>query len=562
MRKSIVLALTILLLGVLGGCGSRATVPTSTRTSVSPTATTMPPTVVAAAPTEAMVAPAASPTRGSIGAEGANQQIAAGREVYTTDCASCHGANLQGVDAPALTASILSTYGNAKALVEFISSQMPQGAPGALSETQYYEVTAYIMQHVGLLAAGRSLTPEDAPKISLTTAQTAAATRTAVPAGASTPQRPTVVQVAQIPAVGDILTNDRGFTLYRNKNDKPSASTCTRTCADTWPPLMVPKDTQPVIGPEARGQVGVFERLDGTYQVSYTDMPTYDHVPLYTYSADTEPGDRNGESLFDTWYSIVLPPSAAPTVPTSAATGPGDAALGAPVYLQSCTPCHGIEGQGVDAPPLRNSQYVQTAGDGAVLDTISNGQPGTEMPAWLQANGGPLTEAQINNVVAFLHTLQGVPPLLTVTPAPEEPTPTLPASSGQTPTPTPHMESGSGEAGRHIAGNVDQGRSYFGLYCASCHGPQGVQGIPNPGSDDGSVPPLNPIDPTIASPDPQVFGSNVDQFMQQGSVPEGPSPLLLMPPFGQRKMLTQQQIADLVAYVMSLNGTKEPIQSR
>ncbi|MCZ7570070.1 MAG: cytochrome c [Ardenticatenaceae bacterium] len=100
------------------------------------------------------------------------------------------------------------------------------------------------------------------------------------------------------------------------------------------------------------------------------------------------------------------------------------AALGAPVYLENCSPCHGIEGQGVDAPALRNNSYIQTAGDQALFTTIANGFPGTEMPAWRQANGGPLTDGQITDVIAYLHTLQGLAPLPTSTPVPAAPTET------------------------------------------------------------------------------------------------------------------------------------------
>ena len=82
-------------------------------------------------------------------------------------------------------------------------------------------------------------------------------------------------------------------------------------------------------------------------------------------------------------------------------------------------------------------------------------------------------------------------------------------------------------------------------------------GIPNPGSDDGSVPALNPIDPTIASSDPGVFAVNVDLFIEHGSIPEGPNPLIMMPSFGDDGMLTDQQIADLIAYVMYINGVEE-----
>jgi mono/diheme cytochrome c family protein len=68
---------------------------------------------------------------------------------------------------------------------------------------------------------------------------------------------------------------------------------------------------------------------------------------------------------------------------------------------------------------------------------------------------------------------------------------------------------------------------------------------------------MNPIDPTIANADPKIFATNVDLFIQHGSVPEGPGPMIIMPSFGDSKMLTEQQIADLIAYVMHLNGVNQ-----
>ena len=75
----------------------------------------------------------------------------------------------------------------------------------------------------------------------------------------------------------------------------------------------------------------------------------------------------------------------------------------------------------------------------------------------------------------------------------------------------------------------------------------------NPGSSDGTVPPLNPIDPLLKDPDPKVFAVNIDLFIQHGSVPEGISPFRTMPGWGDQNGLTQQQIADVIAYVISLN---------
>jgi mono/diheme cytochrome c family protein len=238
------------------------------------------------------------------------------------------------------------------------------------------------------------------------------------------------------------------------------------------------------------------------------------------------------------------------------AAGKGDAALGVPIYEQHCTSCHGIEGQGGIGPTLRNNQFIQTGGDQGIFTTIANGRPGTKMPAWLQANGGPLVDAQINNVIAYLHLLQGVAPVPSATPEPEEATET-PAPPGA-PTPEPARPSNPGNPGpaASLAGDANRGKPDFGQYCSICHGPEGVLGYPNPGSEDGAVPELNPIDPTIANPDPKVFAANVDLFVEHGSVPDGPNPSLLMPSFGDQKMLTDQQIADIIAYIIQLNSGK------
>ena len=244
--------------------------------------------------------------------------------------------------------------------------------------------------------------------------------------------------------------------------------------------------------------------------------------------------------------------------PTSTPIGAeqGNAALGAPVYERHCTPCHGIGGQGVDAPRLRDNMFIQTASTEEIFVTIAEGHAGTEMPAWLQSEGGPLMDTDIYNAIAYLRTLRGSVPMPTfVAPAPELPPTPLPVGA---PTPEPARPSMPGEAGPAVTmiGDATMGRSDFGIYCAACHGPEGVLGVPNPGSDDGSVPELNPVDPTIVSADPGVFAVNVDLFVEHGSIPEGPNPLIMMPSFGDNAMLTDQQIANLIAYVMLLNGVE------
>ncbi len=117
----------------------------------------------------------------------------------------------------------------------------------------------------------------------------------------------------------------------------------------------------------------------------------------------------------------------------------------------------------------------------------------------------------------------------------------------------PSNPGGPGEALK-LVGDPKAGEKIFVDNCQKCHGEQGQGGIKNEGSDDGTIPELNPIDETIVDKDPKVFACNIDLFVEHGSVPAGPSPKETMAPWGDQKQLTSQQIADVIAYVIRLNG--------
>jgi mono/diheme cytochrome c family protein len=104
-----------------------------------------------------------------------------------------------------------------------------------------------------------------------------------------------------------------------------------------------------------------------------------------------------------------------------------------------------------------------------------------------------------------------------------------------------------------LAGDATSGAALFKANCAVCHGPEGRDDVPNPGSADGTVPALNPIDPTIAGASAAEFAANADLFLEHGSRPEGPKPEKQMPAWGDTKALAPQQIADLIAYLVSVN---------
>jgi mono/diheme cytochrome c family protein len=116
-------------------------------------------------------------------------------------------------------------------------------------------------------------------------------------------------------------------------------------------------------------------------------------------------------------------------------------------------------------------------------------------------------------------------------------------------------------AASSIHGDSGAGATKFAANCAVCHADHGVGGVPNPGSDDGTVPALNPIDPAFledANGSAAVLARDLDVFIQHGSRPSGPSPVLEMPAWGDHHLMSQNDIADVEAYVMSLSGVFWP----
>ncbi len=115
----------------------------------------------------------------------------------------------------------------------------------------------------------------------------------------------------------------------------------------------------------------------------------------------------------------------------------------------------------------------------------------------------------------------------------------------------PSNPGGPGSA-LNLTGDPQAGALVFAANCKPCHNEAGRGGVANPGSADGTVPALNPIDATLTNKDPKVFAYSLDLFIQHGSTPAGDKPALSMPAWGDQKNLTDQQIADVIAYVISL----------
>lgn len=112
-------------------------------------------------------------------------------------------------------------------------------------------------------------------------------------------------------AASQVLTGQGGKTLYILTKDTSSASTCTGSCATTWPPLTVPSGMQAMAGSGVMGKLGTISRPDGTMQV------TYDGHPLYYFKGDSAGGQANGQGIGGVWYAM------GPSGPVGAASGGG-----------------------------------------------------------------------------------------------------------------------------------------------------------------------------------------------------------------------------------------------
>jgi len=99
----------------------------------------------------------------------------------------------------------------------------------------------------------------------------------------------TVTIMTQSTSRGTVLTNAQGRTIYWFAIDTPTASKCTGTCLQYWPPVIgTPTAASGTSLPKGFGTI---KTADGQVQA------TYDGHPLYTYMGDTTAGQISGNGL-------------------------------------------------------------------------------------------------------------------------------------------------------------------------------------------------------------------------------------------------------------------------
>lgn len=98
----------------------------------------------------------------------------------------------------------------------------------------------------------------------------------------------------------------------------------------------------------------------------------------------------------------------------------GDSMLGQNLYQKNCSTCHGVKGEGVNAPALGNPSALAHNSDEFIRHAIKNGRQDTPMPAFKKT----LSTVDINNLTAFLRSRAGgwamEKPVLQPLPTPEK----------------------------------------------------------------------------------------------------------------------------------------------
>ena len=106
--------------------------------------------------------------------------VVQGKEVYTAQCAACHGSKLDGALGDRLIGgrgtlagkeppvkTLESYWPYATTLFDYIKRAMPFNKPGSMSTDDVYAVTAYILNQAQVVPDDATLNKETLPKVEM-----------------------------------------------------------------------------------------------------------------------------------------------------------------------------------------------------------------------------------------------------------------------------------------------------------------------------------------------------------------------------------------------------------
>jgi mono/diheme cytochrome c family protein len=188
----------------------------------------------------------------------------------------------------------------------------------------------------------------------------------------------------------------------------------------------------------------------------------------------------------------------------------------------ACSQCHGLDGRGGVSNDVPALKAIGAAFSAAQLRTIIDHGVGVSsnpkkpyMPVW----GQVVSARQVKALVAYIHA--GLPSVAGATPA----------------------------VVQTDQGPIVEGQQLYVRYgCINCHGPNGLGGVPNPQSEDKSIPSLSGAD-FFKEFDTD---AKIAAVIESGSV-IGHAPIVSMPHWGG--ILRPGQVAALVAYIKTLRSS-------
>ncbi len=177
--------------------------------------------------------------------------------------------------------------------------------------------------------------------------------------------------------------------------------------------------------------------------------------------------------------------------------------MGAALYVERCTVCHGDQGEGKGkvGTSLNSPELLSTVSDALLTDAIANGREGTTMSPWAK-NG--LDDAQIASLVQYIRKWQKTPSIA--------------------------LDSAP------LKGDAANGKTLYDQNCASCHGPTGMT-MRNDALSGSSI------------GHPQFLAQASDAFIAY-AIAYGRSGTVMVPHAKEKGgTLSAQDIADIVTYM-------------
>ena len=296
--------------------------------------------------------------------------------LYAENCAVCHGLQGEGIGSiPPLDNEALRTMDIAD-LTKTIArgrfnTSMPawsQDDGGPLSDYQIDELVNLVRFGDWNVTRDRVVNMGLAPLVPFTT-------------------EPDPVLLEQVAALPDGTTLQTAITIY--------AAQCV-SChgADGLGTNIAPALNDPLVGTKATDELirTITYGSAGTLMAGWNNVLAPEQISAMA-------------TLIQRWDEIPAGTIPAPNVPI--ATTAESIALGGQLFTANCSMCHGPDGQGTPrAPSLNVKSFLTDTSDQAILQIVTNGVPGTSMPAW----GTRMTEADIQAIVGFIRQWEPTAP--------------------------------------------------------------------------------------------------------------------------------------------------------